>query len=282
MYELKVRNKYGKVLQLTQNPNYNIEEVDGLYPADATINTTQNANMNGSLFNSAYVNNRQIIITLSINYPTERNRLELYKYFINKYPVRLYYKNKSRNVWIDGYVKSDPIQYFAPKERTQIVIECPKPFFNDVEENITEFNAIEALFEFPFAIDEDGICFSHILTVEEKNIINTGDIETGIRVEMRANGPISNPTIHNTGTLDYFKLNLDLETGDVIRINTMQGEKSVTLERNGVTANVVGYRAQGSKWLTAVPGDNLFLITADALGENMLSTLIMVDQYQGA
>ena len=71
MYELKVTNEYDQTLQLTQNPNYTIKEVSGLDPPEAIINKTRNANTDGSEFNSSYLNDRQIIITMTIEAPAE-------------------------------------------------------------------------------------------------------------------------------------------------------------------------------------------------------------------
>ena len=84
MYELKVTNEYDQTLQLTQNPNYTIKEVSGLDPPEAIINKTRNANTDGSEFNSSYLNDRQIIITMTIEAPAEENRNNLYIYFRSK------------------------------------------------------------------------------------------------------------------------------------------------------------------------------------------------------
>jgi hypothetical protein len=156
MYTLTAQNKYGEQLELTHNEAYVIESIEGLDPPDAVINTTRNANADGSVYNSAYVDNRQIIITLAINGPAEANRINLYKYFKAKYPVRLYYKNNTRNVYIDGYVKSMQIELFNKKQIAQITILCPEPFFNSSTNDLTDFSSVESLFEFPFSVEESG------------------------------------------------------------------------------------------------------------------------------
>ena len=79
MYSLSVENTYGDILELTNNPAYCITNVDGIDPPDATINTARNAGADGSVFNSAYMNNRTITITMAINGPAEANRIELYR-----------------------------------------------------------------------------------------------------------------------------------------------------------------------------------------------------------
>lgn len=154
MYTLKVENKYGEVMELTHNSAYVITSIDGIDPPQAVINTTRNASADGSVYNSAYVDNRTITITLAINESAEDNRINLYRYFKPKYPVKLYYKNEERDVYIAGYVQNMPITFFNQKQIAQITIICPDPFFVGAEEGVTEFSSVESLFEFPFNIEE--------------------------------------------------------------------------------------------------------------------------------
>ena len=81
MYDFKVQNKYGDILELTHNPAYVITSIDGINPPDAVINTTRNANADGSVFNSSYIDNRVITVTMAVNSPAEENRIRLYKFF---------------------------------------------------------------------------------------------------------------------------------------------------------------------------------------------------------
>lgn len=156
MYTLIAQNKYGDQLELTHNEAYVITNIVGIDPPDAVINTTRNANADGSVFNSAYVDNRQITITLAINKPAEANRIQLYQYFKTKYPIRLYYQNSTRNVYVDGFTQNISINFFNKKEIAQITILCPNTFFNGVNDSITEFSTVESLFEFPFSIEESA------------------------------------------------------------------------------------------------------------------------------
>lgn len=153
MYTLIAQNKYGQQLELTENEAYTITSIEGLDPPDATINTSKNANADGSVYNSSYVNDRQIIITMAINYPAEDNRIALYTYFKTKMPITLFYENDTRDVYINGYVQNFSVDYFGKKQIAQITIECPKPFFNDVEDESQTLSQIVNMFEFPFAIE---------------------------------------------------------------------------------------------------------------------------------
>lgn len=282
MFSLTVKNIYDQRLELTNNTDYVITSIDGIDPPDAVINTTKNAGADGSVFNSAYADNRVITITLAINENAETNRINLYKYFKTKSKVRLYYSNDTRNVYIDGYVQTMTVGYFQKKQVAQINIFCNDPYFKNVEENITDFSTVQAAFEFPFFINEgEPIEFGQILLEQEKNIYNSGDVETGAVFIMRATGSVTNPVIYNTITNAYFRLNMTLEEGDEVRINTQKKQKSVLLIRSGTTTNIIGRLASGSTWLQLAPSDNVFTTSATAGAENLQTYAVLTDQFEG-
>ena len=282
MYTLIAQNQYGDRMEMTHNPAYSIIEIDGLDPPDAAINTARNAGYDGSVFNSAYMKERPITITMAINSPAEANRIALYRYFKSKFPVRLFYKNGQRDVYIDGYVQSMQITYFARKQTVQIVILCPRPHFNGTEAQIQDFYTVNSLFEFEFSIEEgDPIAFSEIVTGVEKSIINAGDIETGVVITIEATGTVDTPKIYNVDTSESMIFDMTMQEGDLITINTRQGEKSVKLQRSGVTTNIIGQMRQGSSWFILKPGDNLFTIDADDQAVNMMVSFTVVDQFEG-
>lgn len=281
MYELKVENKYGEVLQLSQNPAYVIKLIDGIDPPDAVINTARNANADGSVFNSAYVDNRTIQITMAINYPVEANRITLYRYFKSKYPVVLYYKNDSRNVFIDGYVQSIGVSYFNKKELFTVTILCPNPYFEGVEDETDISLSVNSMFEFPFEI-EDSIEFSEQNQHRETIVYNGGDVETGATFVLQANGSVVNPKIINLDTNEQFAFNVSLSFGDEIRLNTVKKQKSVLVYRfDGTIENLIGSTINGADWFQLRPQENNFTVTATS-GINHLDAYIYVrDKFEG-
>lgn len=281
MYTLIAENKYGEQLEITNNPRYVITDIDGLYPPEGVINTTQVANMDGSVFNSSRINDRVITITMAINGPAEANRLLLYRYFKTKYPVRLYYENGVRDVYIDGYVSKFSVEYFEKKQTAQIEISCPMTLFRAVKESVTEFANIENMFVFPFAIEAAGIPFSEIALGEQKTIINGGDVETGVVIHLNALGTVLNPKIYNADTGDRMTLSIEMRAGDEITINTRKKEKSITLLRDGVQTNIVGKLDAGSTWFNLIPGDNIFTYEADEFPEHLQCIFIINNQFEG-
>ena len=281
MFNLIVEDKNKNQLYLTGNPAYVITNIDGFDPPEATINTSKNAGADGSLFNSAYANERQITITMVINAPVEQNRINLYKWFKTKFPVKLTYETESRNVYIEGFVQSIQVGYFEKKQTAHIVVLCPKPYLNGSEINEQIFSNIDPLFEFPFSIPAEGVPFSEVLLYVEKSILNFGDIVTGVLIKINALGTIENPKIYNVETREHMILNTNLLRGDVVEINTRFGEKSITLIRDGVESSIVGSLEDGSSWFQLEVGDNVFTLNADSGIENMFVSFTVIDQYEG-
>lgn len=223
MYTLIAQNKYGQRLELTENEAYTITSIEGLDPPDATINTSKNANADGSVYNSSYVNDRQIIITMAINYPAEENRIALYTYFKTKMPITLYYENDTRDVYINGYVQNFSVDYFGKKQIAQITIECPKPYFKDVEDEAQTLSQIESLFEFPFSIAGD---LSGINLLENKM---TSQTIGGVTFSVSGDGIITaNGTATDYTWSAYVNQSFTLPSGSYVLSGCPSGGSSTT------------------------------------------------------
>lgn len=281
-YELSVKNDNGEVLNLSRNDNYIVYKMTGLTPPKVTINSSVNTTQDGSTINSTRIENRNLVIYIAIEGDIEANRIKLYKYFPPKKTVSIYFSNDSREVYIDGTVELIECDLFSNKQVAQISIICPQPYFKAVDMLITSFSDLNPLFEFPFSIASSGVEFSTIITNVRKSIINTGDAETGIIIELfAAGGEVVNPIIYDVFKRTKMKLNFTLLQSDLIRINTNVGEKSIELIRNGVTTNAMGYMSQDSTWLQLSAGDNVFTCDTDSGGADLQITFKTTTLYSG-
>lgn len=282
MFTAKIENQYGELLELTHNANYTVTDIQGLGPVTAVINTAVLATSDGSRFNSSRKGTRNIVITAVIEGEIERNRLALYRYAPPKYPVRFYFKNANRDVFIDGYVESHECSPFESRQLAQISIICPQPFFKSVSDESIEFSSVVPLFQFAFSTNEgEPAAFSEILQNNEQNIYTGGDVETGVIIELKATGTVVNPTIYNRGTGEKFALRMTLQESDVVTINTNTGEKSVTLLRDGVETNILNYASLTNDWFTLRYGDNAFTYEAESGYDFMQLKMIVADKFEG-
>lgn len=281
MFELSVRNEYGDVLTLTGNPDYDVLSVSGLNPAPAEINTTPVSGIDGTRYNSARVGQRNIVIRLNINGDIEDRRIELYRYFRVKHTVRVYYKNEHVDVYIDGYIETFENDFFTILQQPQISIICPDPYFKSMSETEIDFENVTALFTFPFAIAAEGIPFSSLNEISSR-YFNAGNVETGgiITFTALADG-VKNPVFYNNTNGSFFGVDITMQNGDVIEINTQRGEKSVKLTRSGVTTSIVGDRTSGSTWIVFEPGENEISFGADVSASSLRCTLSCVQRFEG-
>lgn len=283
MYSLIVRNKYGESMELTHSEKFTISNISGFDPPDAEIHTVRYAGEDGSVYNSSVMNSRTITITIAINNPAELNRLELYRYFKSRYPVRLYYQTETRNVYIDGYVQTFQVAYFYKKQTAQITVYCPRPYL--IEDDLSGDNLIDMsnpLFEFPFSIEiDEPIPFSEPSDLLIQSIINRGDLETGCTITIHAMDTVVNPRFVNQVNGQGIYLNITLAEGDDLVICTIIGQKSIKRIRNAVATNMIGAFASGSEWMVIAAGENDIIVTADSGGANMVLSFDVPALYEG-
>lgn len=200
MFECKIENKRNNIITLTQNEsNFQIYNIEGLNPPKAQINVSKIAGIDGSKFNSAKLEERNIVIYIKLNGDVEANRLYLYSFFPTKEWCKFYYKNGARNVYIEGYVETVEVTSFTNNEIMQVSILCPAPYFKAMDEIIDDISKAIGLFEFPFAINENAaIPFSTIDNSKITDVYNTSEVETGVIVEVNIRGNVNSLEIKNT------------------------------------------------------------------------------------
>lgn len=281
MYELKVKNDKGEVLNLSTSLSYNVYKITGLQPPKIAINSSVNATSDGSTVNSLRAGVRNIVLYMTLEGEVEKSRINLYRYFPLKRNITLYFKNGSRDVCIEAYVEVIECDLFTNKQIAQVSLLCPQPYFKAVDDIVSYFGDISALFEFPFSMSTQGVEISNITRNLRKSIINTGDVESGLIIDLHAIGEVVNPVIYDVFKRTHIKLMFTLIAGDHIVINTNAGAKSITLIRGGISSNIMGYMYPDSTWLTLAAGDNVFTSDCERGADNLQLTFTASILYGG-
>lgn len=288
IYSIVVTNYLGDRIKLELGKpdvsGFLIKSITGLGPAKANVNTTEVSTNDGSLFNSARLSQRNIVLDMVFintvyGESIEDLRQKSYKYFPLKKSVELTIETDNRYVKTTGYVESNEPNIFSSQEGTQISIICPDPYFYSAGEdgnNVTNFYSIDPMFEFPFSnesLDEPLLVFGEIQIKTEGVITYHGDSEIGVMIYIHAIGPATNINIYNTETREVMRINTEkissltgkgIVASDDIVINTAKGEKSITLIREGVSYNILNCLDKNTDWFTLAKGDNIFAFTADS------------------
>lgn len=275
-----------------------ITEIEGLGPTKADINMTQLATADGGIFNSARVNSRNIVIKARFTHANtiEEARLASYKFFPIKQPVTFHIETDNRIAETTGYVESNEPVIFSDECDMQVSILCESPYFLSVSEDgkkETTFAGIDFLFEYPFEnedLHEPTLEFGNIVNKKENTVYYDGDAETGCIIQIHAVGEATNVTIYNIKTREIMALDSDklvqltgagISYGDTITINTIKGQKSIALLRNGITYNILNILGKDADWFQLAKGDNLFTFTADYGESNLQFKIFSQIVYEG-
>jgi hypothetical protein len=272
-----------------------ILNADGLSPSKASINVSEITGGDGSTYNSARVNSRNIVFSLRfIENPTiEDTRQNSYKYFPIKKRVRIVVETDNRTCETYGYIEDNSVPIFTKEQGATISVICTDPYFYDVVLQHTIFSSNEAMFSFPFSnesLSENLIIFTAISSGTIKTIVYNGDAEVGALFHIHAIDSASNLSIRNAGTneeilIDSAKLvtltGSDIVAGDDIYISTVVGDKYARLIRGGTTYNIINTLGLYPDWFSLVKGDNIFTYDADSGLENLQFEVTNKVAYEG-
>jgi len=258
--------------------------LDGLGPAKATINSTDLATMDGGLFNSSRLSQRNIVMAFAFLFKNtvEEVRLSSYRYFPIKRKIKFEIETEARTCEIYGYVESNEPNIFQPQVTASISVICPDPYFYSKEKVINIFNGEVPLFKFPFSNESTSnklLKMGEIINRVEDTVLYEGDVDVGVIITLNMIGAVVDPTIYNVMTGETMAINsarlsalaggVGLKADDEIVITTIKGSKSIVLNRDGVEINILNALDKDSDWFQLSRGDNVFRYGATSGEANM-------------
>lgn len=263
-----------------------IKDISGLGPPKATINMSDVSTSDGSIYNSARVDKRNITMTIGFlpALSIEDTRQRMYKYFPIKKPLTFIIETDNRIVETIGYVESNEPDIFSSEESTQISLLCEDSYFYSSGDNAIKSNkffGIDPQFEFEFeneSLTESLLEFGNIENLSEKNIIYDGDVEVGVNITINATGNIGDINIYNSTTREIMKINSNIIKditgssiikGDEIIISTTKNNHKISLIRNGIYINILNALDRNSDWIKLIKGDNIFAYSVSSGAENI-------------
>ena len=178
-----------------------ITEIEGLGPVKANVNMTELATADGTIYNSARLEGRNIVIHALYTYADtiEEARLMTYKFFPIKKPVTVRIETDNRIAEAVGYVETNEPDIFSEQSGNQISILCESPFFLSPYKDVTIFAGVNPMFHFPFCNPdpvEKLIVFGEIVSKKTNTVYYSGDSEIGCYIEIHAIGDVENVTIY--------------------------------------------------------------------------------------
>ena len=227
-----VKNSKNVQLELSEYNGFALTDVQGLSPAPSNVNITKTAGGDGSIFNSAMIPQRNIVLTLYVLPNIEAHRNALYAFFVPNSVITLLISTGTRTAQISGVVESFDGTFFTAAEMFTISILCPQPFF------------------------ENQTAKTKALTAGSNTVTNSGDYACGFTASLTVAAGGSDVVISdgvNTLTIDGDTL----QTSDVLTISTVPGAVEV---KKGIT-NLVNLITLNGGFPKLSTGNNTITVT---------------------
>jgi hypothetical protein len=251
---------------LDSSNGYVVKEIDGLNPVAAVLTTSSMAQRDGAQSQNARRDIRNITIKLGLEPDYVSNsvqslRSDLYNWFTTAALVDLaFYLDDVLFVVTSGQVETNDNNMFSADPEVDISILCYDP----------DFYAPDGV-----TVSEDTVTDTVTTTIDYP-----GTSDTGVIFTLNVDRTLTDFTVYNTtpdSIVQVFDVSGSFVSGDVVTINTIPGQRGMTLTRAGVTASVMYYVNDGEAWITLKKGPNLF--RALAAGDGIPYTVDYIPAY---
>lgn len=188
---------------------------------------------------------------------------------------------------------SRPVKFSSnEKENNEVLcmftieLNCLSPLFRLNKGKRTVLANVEPRFRFPLVLKEKGNLMGVVSKQKIINIINDGDCDIGGVVTFGAvGGVVKNPKIFNVDTNEQFMINLTLEDGDYLTINTNIGEENVIMHDADYLSsgkpkdvNVIADVIEGSTFFQFKQGSNLYGYSVEEGSDIFVNFVIDMDE----
>lgn len=292
----------GKTLRMGPGEDIDITAVTGLESSELDISTSDNALVDGASVDGKKIKPRPIHIEASFksNKNNPENRANVIKFFNPKYTGKALIANMgvSRNIEyeLEGWTFAS-VRNMDNKLKILVDLLCPDPYMLNVDNYGKNMANISALFAFPWRMLSTrmtsgklnfpdkargmllgGMTMGYRTLHKEVMLANDGDVPTGVQIQfVAARGPVTNPKITNTGTGQYMRVNVAMQQGDILLIDTNDRHQVITL--NGV--NYYQHIDRKSEPFKLAVGDNYLEYDADENYTNLDVNLFYTPKYLG-
>ncbi|MBH0159111.1 phage tail family protein [Fictibacillus sp. 5RED26] len=292
--EILCTNKNGDSLLISKQGSFKLQEDIDTSGVKANVTYVSNYQSHGAIPVASRLDKRDLSLQFYIDVQDrsqewiQDRRDELFIVFNPVHnPLRLEIKTEVRSVFIDANIELSPSINPDPEHTNEgwhnvlVQLTAGNPFFQSTEVNKVEIAVWNSLFEFPFEIPSEGLEMGQRSPSLIVNVLNNGQVETGMIIKFKAIGSVLNPSLFNVNTREYIKLNRLMSPGETITINTNKSRKRIESSLNGVKSNIFNTIEFGSKFMQLATGDNLFRYDADENLENLEVSIYFSTQYLG-
>ena len=273
--KLILTNKKGQTLDLLNNADkFILISAEGLHGVETDISETESPYLDGVNIESVKALARGIELTFKLVGEVKESIDFFTSVVKSKQIVQLTEIEDDKEIFIEGVATIPPYSRMQAFCEITLSIYCGQPYWQDVQRLVGIISSVLDLLNFPSEgqfFTPNGRPFGVIdNTSLEKTFVNEGDTAVGMIININARGEVVEPRIScSSGEQDgwFIQVNLTLQQGDELVINTNKGQKTITI--NGLdTYNgqpILNYlEFRGKDWLQLEVGENTFNIVASS------------------
>lgn len=282
MFELKLENINGDIVDLNNGTQYEVISASGFNPPSASLFTSKSPNKKGLKHNGSTLNERVVVIQIKLHGDIEVSRNALYGWVEPEQYCKIYYRNGLKNVYCEGYVQDCSIDMFTDNEIVNVEILCGDPYLKDIQEVISEISKFVSNVVFKIAISSEGIPFSTLKDDNITSVFNAG-AETGVQINIRCDEPVESIVIYDDdNTARQFKIEYPFSANWQIVINTEGSPKTCkAIKPDGTELNILRYVKGNPTWFTLKKGNNRFGYKVNDGKADARITISFTNKYTG-
>lgn len=282
MFQLKLENSYGNVVDINDGVNYLVVDCSGLNPPSASLFTAKSPNRKGVKYNGSTLNERNIVVQIKLLGNVEKNRNALYGWTDTEQYVKVYYRNGVKNVYCEGHVQDCEIEYFTDNEIVSVAIICEDPYWKDLQAISADISLLSRKFKMPFSIGAAGVPFATVRSSTTSSVFYDG-AETGVKIVVAFLATVENFGIHNDKDLSKrFIVIKTFNKGDILEIDTESSPKRCRIiHADGTTENGLKYVFGRPYWFKLKRGYNYFSYDSDGDLRDLEVTINFTNKYGG-
>lgn len=276
--KLSIINKNNEILDLLNNTNkFILFKAEALHGIETDISESESPYMDGSNIDIVKALPRGIELTFKLVGEVKDSINFFTKYIKSKQFVTLREIEDDKDIIIKGVATIPPYSRMLQDCELTLTIYCGQPYWEDINYVVEIISGKIDLLFFPINgqyFTSIGRPFGVIDTSLEKTFINKGDVSVGMLLSLVALGMVTKPRIScSSGEQNgwYMQLNLTLQSNDEVKINTVKGNKYITI--NGSDSYngkpILSYlEFKGLDWLQLETGANTFNVSTSGGATN--------------
>ena len=275
--ELFYQNEYGQRIDLLNDRRFALTGQTGLVSLPSNVLSTSDTVLTeGETVLWRKRSARQITMTHKFLHDVTEARREFVRILDQGAAGRLIYRDRDLNVFIEVEVEDCEVKNTDEVTTAQTTFVASYPYFQDMEQQTAGNRGVEGGWRFPFTFP---VTFGTVTANNTITIENMGNLPFGFVMDISVSGgTVTDFKITNQAG-DYLMLDGVLNSGQIVRVDTRAGRKSIVNIKTG--ANLLSKLGDDSTMLQIERGLNAFTVTAADGLENASVLIAYRNVYKG-